>query len=171
MSKKVTVQHFLSGSGPDSRGRMLAEVLSYSDDELELQHDFIQWLFPLDQPSRFNPEAPVLAPHEFAELGRDPGVVAGLRQGFERMLAFYGLEWSAGSVVKAARWPARSPNWAELPTHNDLRITRILRSLVLFGLHDEAAALLRFLESMLDEMPLRPGRETTRGHWRGALVV
>jgi hypothetical protein len=171
MDSEATVRDFLSGSGTDSRGRTLADVLAYSDDELELHHDFIQWLFPLDQASRFNPDAPVLARHEFAELGRNPAVVAGLRQGLARMLAFYGLEWNAVGVAKSAGWLHRSRSWAVLPTHNDLRITRILRSLALFGLQHEAAALLGFLETMLDAMPLRPGRDTTLRHWRSALSI
>jgi hypothetical protein len=171
MDNKAAVRDFLSGSGTDSRGRTLADVLAYSDDELELQHDFIQWLFPLDQASRFNPDAPVLAQHEFAELGRNPEVVAGLRQGLARMLAFYGLGWNADSVAKSAGWPLRSRNWAHQPTHNDLRITRILRSLALFGLQPEAAAFLGFLESMLDARPQRPGRDITLRHWRSALSI
>jgi hypothetical protein len=171
MDSKAAVRDFLSGSGTDSRGRTLADVLAYSDDELELHHDFIQWLFPLDQASRFNPDAPVLPKYEFAELGRDPAVVSGLRQGLVRMLAFYGLEWNAASVAKSAGWPLRSRNWAVQPTHNDLRISRILRSLALFGLQQEAAALLGFLETMLDAMPQRPSRDTTLRHWRSALLI
>lgn len=171
MDSKAAVQNFLSGSGTDSCDRRLADVLAFSDDALESHHDFIQWLFPLDQASSFNPDAPVLALPEFAELGRDPAVAAGLCQGLARMLAFYGLQWQDGTVVKSAGWPARSQNWAESPTHNDLRITRILRSLALFGLQQQAAALLRFLEAMLDDTPLRPGRNSTLLYWRGALSV
>jgi hypothetical protein len=171
MDSKAAVQNFLAGSGTDSGGRRLAAVLAFSDDELESHHDFIQWLFPLDQASSFNPDAPVLTAYECAELGRDPAVVAGLCQGLARMLAFYGLEWQAAAIVKSAGWPARSPNWAARPTHNDLRITRILRSLALFGLQQQAGALLRFLEAMLDDMPLRPGRNSTLLYWRGALSL
>ena len=37
---------FYSGSHPDHRGRMLAEILKQDDLWLELTHDYIQWLFP-----------------------------------------------------------------------------------------------------------------------------
>ncbi len=169
MSMKSAVRDFLSGMGVDSRGRRLDTILAWSDDALELRHDFIQWLFPLEQASRFNPGAPVLAPADFAELGRDEGVVAGLRAAFRRMLAFYGLTLRGPEVVKAENWAVRSANWAWSPTHNDLRITRILHSLALFGLHSEAAALLRFVETLFSETSLQQGRAEALRYWRDAL--
>ncbi|MDB5727811.1 MAG: hypothetical protein JWQ00_1016 [Noviherbaspirillum sp.] len=168
---KETVRRFLSGEGVDNRGRSLASVLRWSDDALEFHHDFIQWLFPLEQASRFNPDAPVLAPRDFAELGKDPRVLDGLRAAFSRMLGFYGLAWDGTKVVKAENWRARSPNWALTPTHNDLRITRILRSLALFGLHEEAAAFLAFLETLLGQKPSSSHRSAALPHWQKAVAV
>jgi hypothetical protein len=48
------------GRAVDTEGRSLKDVLSWPDDELEVVHDFVQWLFPLPEPSRFNPDAPLL---------------------------------------------------------------------------------------------------------------
>ena len=39
---------FYYGSHPDHRGRMLAEIVPQDDDWIEQAHDFIQWLFPLN---------------------------------------------------------------------------------------------------------------------------
>jgi hypothetical protein len=49
---------FYRGAGSDSEGRSLADLWNLSDDEMEDIHDFIQWMFPLREPSRFNPDAP-----------------------------------------------------------------------------------------------------------------
>ena len=42
---------FLEGKTPDHRGRTLSMVLAFSDERAEQTHDYIQWLFPLDEPS------------------------------------------------------------------------------------------------------------------------
>jgi hypothetical protein len=49
---------FYQGTGLDTEGRTLAQIWAFSDEAMEDDHDFIQWLFPLREPSRFNPDAP-----------------------------------------------------------------------------------------------------------------
>ena len=51
---------FYSGKGTDDRGRRIDEIWSFSHEELEAVHDYIQWLFPLAERSAFNPGAPLL---------------------------------------------------------------------------------------------------------------
>jgi hypothetical protein len=51
---------FYSGEAPDDRGRFLREIQQWPDQRLESVHDFIQWMFPLTEPSPVNPDAPVL---------------------------------------------------------------------------------------------------------------
>ena len=53
---------FYRGTGPDTAGRTINEVWAFDHDQLERQHDYIQWLFPTDQPSEFTPDAPLLTP-------------------------------------------------------------------------------------------------------------
>ena len=60
---------FLRGTGRDASGRSIAAIWAMSNDDLERHHDFIQWLFPLDTPSRAVPGSPVLAADEI-EIGR-----------------------------------------------------------------------------------------------------
>jgi hypothetical protein len=55
---------FYRGTQLDSSGRMLHEIWDWTDDDLEAIHDFIQWLFPLPEPSQFNPDAPLLTPED-----------------------------------------------------------------------------------------------------------
>src|SRR5690606_20976501 len=51
---------FYRGAGRDHRGRTLDEILRHDDDWLERTHDFVQWLFPLREPSGANPFAPLV---------------------------------------------------------------------------------------------------------------
>jgi hypothetical protein len=46
---------FYRGVGADTEGRRLEDILAWPDDDLEEVHDFIQWLFPLPEPSRASP--------------------------------------------------------------------------------------------------------------------
>ena len=43
---------FLSGVGPDYKGRMLPEIWRYTDFEIANTHDFIQVVFPTDKLSK-----------------------------------------------------------------------------------------------------------------------
>src|SRR5262245_840829 len=63
---------FYRGAGTDTGGRQLAEIWAWGDDDLEAVHDFIQWLFPLPEPSRFNPDAPRLTEADIATFRGDP---------------------------------------------------------------------------------------------------
>ena len=51
---------FYSGQGADHRGRSLREILGSSDEWLEREHDYIQWIFPIGERSPYNPEAPIV---------------------------------------------------------------------------------------------------------------
>lgn len=166
MSDLAEVRAFLAGDGTDHRGRTLAQVIAADDAWLEATHDFIQWLFPATQASQFNPFAPVLSKAEFAALSRDARAVAGVRQGWLRMLAFYGLEDAGGVVRQSSAWAQRAPNWAAQPGHNDLRITRALNCLVLLGLADSAREWLDFLQA---HFAADPTRQRALRHWQQAV--
>lgn len=51
---------FYQGDSTDSEGRIIETIWSWNYQKLEYTHDYIQWLFPLKERSRFNQNAPVL---------------------------------------------------------------------------------------------------------------
>ena len=57
----MTICSFLEGKSPDNHGRLLGDIRSFDDQKIESVHDFIQWVFPLDEPSGANLNAPVLS--------------------------------------------------------------------------------------------------------------
>src|ERR1019366_10448716 len=97
---------FYRGQKTDTEGRRLEDILAWPDDDLEAVHDFIQWLFPLPEPSQFNPDAPLLTHEDIAAFKSDPILQANLMKSFERILAFLGLSLSEGKVVVGQNFTA-----------------------------------------------------------------
>jgi hypothetical protein len=160
---------FYRGEATDSEGRSLGELWGWNDDELEAVHDFIQWMFPLPEPSRFNPDAPLLTSDDAATFRGDALLQARLRKSFERILMFLGLSRAAdGSVAEGANFTDRVPEVWQYPNHNWLRITRIIRCLCLLGLKQEAEALFTRLEDIYSARKCPITGDTFR-YWTDAL--
>lgn len=128
---------FYRNEGSDSEGRFLDEILSWDDAKLEQVHDFIQWLFPLEETSSANPSAPILTGEEIAAMKEDPLIQKNLIRSFDRMMAFYGFEETS---------PQK--HWLTSHNHNFLRITRILKCLCLLGQKKRAESFFKWLEEL-----------------------
>jgi Opioid growth factor receptor (OGFr) conserved region len=139
---KNTIVIYYSGQAPDDEGRYLAEIQAWPDDRLEACHDFIQWMFPLRERSGVNSGAPTLDDATINEFRSRPELQKRLRSSFIRMLSFYGFEIQSAPlrVTRAPDFQERAKNWLSPWNHNHLRITRILKSMTLLGLEEEARA-------------------------------
>lgn len=146
---------FYLGRAPDSEGRFLHDILAWTDDDLESIHDYIQWLFPLPEPSMFNPRAPLLTSAEIAAVHVDEIIRDNIRAAYLRMLRFYGLTPETEEKPK---------HWLRANDHNHLRLTRILRSLRLLGFPEEAQELYTAISRYNDAIPAR-----TKEFWREAV--
>lgn len=149
----------------DTRGRTLTQILSWKDDELEYHHDYIQLLFPLPEGSPFNLSAPIIDRATFNMFHARNDLQSQLRLSLTCMLHFYGFSFSrnqdhnAGSdpslrsnqVVRSPRFDRASRNWVKKFNHNHLRITRILRSLRVLGLEEEAKGFFEALQGVFEE--------------------
>jgi Opioid growth factor receptor (OGFr) conserved region len=139
--KQELIIDFYRNEYPDHKGRTLSQILQKSDRWLEETHDYIQWLFPLEARSEFNPHAPVLTDHvrkAFASIAHPDH--ATLQQNFSRsiyrMLVFYGYSFSPlapDTVSPTGEWHEKARNWLTAGNHNFMRITRMLRSMSLLG--------------------------------------
>ena len=159
-----------STASPDARNRSLATILSWPDSRLESSHDYIQTVFPLPEESMFS-FAPIITPEIRSAFLAQPELRASLRGALERMLSFYGLQFSDDEtgkevVIRGPNFGINSRNWVTRFDHNHLRMTRILRSLRVLGLGDEAAALHGFLSS--DEEVTETVSPRSQMYWRRA---
>lgn len=114
---QMEIVGFLEGKTPDHRGRILAIVLQQTDHQAEITHDYIQWLFPLDEPSRSVMGAPVLNELDIEDIRHS--------------------ELAQQNLVKSTSWflgfLERNDHWITKYNHNHLRITRVIKSLRLLA--------------------------------------
>lgn len=152
-------------------------VRNWSDDKWEGIHDFIQWIFPLKEPSNFNPDAPLLTDEDIAIFRADSELRGAVFLSFHRFLRFLGLRclwyvpkfdgeslaepyWKTEPIQANENGPGdefltvaevekKFKVW-EHPNHNWLRITRCLHSLRLLGLEYAATSLFDALCKIYD---------------------
>jgi len=103
------------------------EMLEMTNEELEAAHDVIQWMFPLHERSYHSLNTPVLTEADIELLSKSVDAQINIIKFYNRMLDF--LLGENGENVK---------KWCFEGNHNLLRITRIIRSLRLFGLEELA---------------------------------
>ncbi|XP_047425435.1 opioid growth factor receptor [Mugil cephalus] len=112
---------------------------------LERVHSYIQWLFPLREPG-VNYMASELTKNEIEAFKKNEDAKRRLVEAYELMLGFYGIRLvnkDTGEVKRAENWKERFGN-LERNMHNNLRITRILKSLGELGFDHYQAPLVRF---------------------------
>ncbi|KAI9516226.1 hypothetical protein NQZ68_019072 [Dissostichus eleginoides] len=112
---------------------------------LERVHSYIQWLFPLREPG-VNYMASELTKKEIEAFKKNEEAKKKLVESYELMLGFYGMRLvnkETGEVKRADNWKERYGN-LERNMHNNLRITRILKSLGELGFEHFQAPLVRF---------------------------
>lgn len=147
MDRASPILRFYSGEGTDDRGRSLADLQALDHARMEYYHDFIQWLFPLRQPSAYNPGAPLLTEADIAAFRTRPELRENLGRSFLAFLAFLGLEYREGDVREAEGRTERRKLFT-IPNHNWLRITRVLLCLKTLGLDEECRAFFAYLEGV-----------------------
>ncbi|XP_062397747.1 opioid growth factor receptor [Sardina pilchardus] len=118
---------------------------------LERVHSYIQWLFPLREPG-VNYMASELTKKEIQAFRESKEARDRLVDSYELMLGFYGIQLTdktRGEVKRADNWRERFAN-LERNMHNNLRITRILKSLGELGFeHFQPHLVHFFLEETL----------------------
>jgi hypothetical protein len=129
------------GGEPDDLGRTYDEILRWDDERLEMVDDYIQWIFPLPEPSGANPWAPVLTQASISAIRSTPEMRQRVRAAYQRMMKFYGFQSAGERMVQSPAFAAVSRNWLSAGNHNHLRLTRILRSMRVLGLEREAELL------------------------------
>ena len=147
-------------------------IYRWTDDQWEGTHDFIQWVFPLDEKSKHNVKAPVLTYREIVAFQTSNMLRQRMLMAFERFLSFVGLKCKTNSyggvtIAKAKDFSGKLNVWSK-PNHNWLSVTRVLKSLCLMGLDNHASALQVFvLELKTEGYPIE---DETINHWNEAVL-
>ncbi|XP_054883635.1 opioid growth factor receptor-like [Poeciliopsis prolifica] len=140
--------------------------------KLEQTHSYIQWLFPLQEPG-LNYEAKTLTKQEIQDFLGSSAARENLLKSYELMLDFYGIELKnkeTGEVARAAHWFDRFQNLNN-HTHNNLRITRILKCLGTLGYRHYQVPLVRFfLEETLVHGELQQVKDSALSYFLFAVL-
>jgi|ETNvirnome_2_130_1030620.scaffolds.fasta_scaffold30262_1 hypothetical protein len=153
-----SITEFFIDDGWDHQGRTLEEMLKWPDSSLEAVHDFIQWAFPLHEKSYHSLVSPVLTEEDIQILQSSPEARQNMLKAYLRICKFLGL--GLHEDEDRQKW------WCHKGNHNNLRITRIIRSLRLFGLEDTAKDFCGYLEELDDKFVID---DNTWKYWERAM--
>lgn len=164
---------FYLGEQRDSEDRTIQEIWAWDFEKLECAHDYIQWLFPLPEKSGFNPNAPIVNQEVIQSFQTDSRLRQNMLRSLMVMLQFYGLQRQENDegtvvVIPSKDYLSRTPEWVCLCNHNYLRITRILKCLMTFGLADEALSFYECLRQIYGESRDQIGGKTFQ-YWTNAI--
>lgn len=140
MSKIIA---FYLNQGTDRKGRFLSEIWQFDKLQLEIFHDYIQWLFPLDIPNTLG--KPVLTEQDCQQFAENPQLAENLLKSFDFMLKYWGIERYNTEFKAVENLNKREHRWIKTVDHNQLRISRIIRSLYLCGQPELAFAFQAFV--------------------------
>ncbi|XP_027859979.1 opioid growth factor receptor-like [Xiphophorus couchianus] len=140
--------------------------------KLERTHSYIQWLFPLQEPG-VNYEAKTLTKQEIQDFLGNTTARENLLKSYKLMLDFYGIKLEneeTGKVARAEHWTDRFQNLNN-HTHNNLRITRILKCLGTLGYRHYQVPLVRFfLEETLVKHELQEVKDSALSYFVFAVL-
>lgn len=146
--------NFLLGKDFTASGYDYDQLHKWSNHHWENHHDFIQWLFPLNEPSMHNPNGPVLSSEDFDTIKTNPELNNAILKNYDRFLKYAGV----GKTTNGLDFEDYQKDFWETPNHNWLRITRVLKCLNLCGLHERAQELWAFLKTT-------PVTDATKTYW------
>lgn len=143
---------FLLHDGKNDAGLTFGDVMYLRTADFELKHDFIQWIFPVPEPSRVISSSPVLTQEDFFLLRKE----------------YYPLDKLVVAKERYLRFLEDYDQWMVNNDHNHLRITRAIKCLSLFRGMEYA---IKFYDDVFillakAEYDISP---TSKSFWREAL--
>ncbi len=143
----------------------LNKIRSFSEEQLEDEHSYIQLLFPNTEPSKVNKEAPILTPAMIHQVRNSSELQQEVEKSLDTMLGFWGLKRKGNAIEVIPNSPRQHQKWClDDNNHNHLRVSRVLYFLKDCGYGTCALN----LESKLNEHRTRNGIPVNP-HWLKAV--
>lgn len=124
---------FLEGKGTDHQGRYIQDIWAFDHRHLEYIHDFIQWIFPLEVKSQYCKSAAVLTKEDIEYCQQNTLIQQNQLKSLDLMLEYYGLYREGNEIFAVENLNPRDHIWLKRGGHNQLRISRMIRSLMFCG--------------------------------------
>ena len=168
---KMQIVEFYRGTRGNQNNAKLEDILKWSNGALEMDHDYVQWMFPSNEVSMMNAHAPVMSKEESEIFQNDPELKEKAKQSFVRFLNFLQLKLVQDDELVVIEPLVELPKWMRRFNHNMLRVTRVLKSLRLTGNTKYANALYSCLQAIAanpvnEEYAIS---ENTWNYWHGAV--
>jgi hypothetical protein len=167
----MDIVRFYKGMCGNNVANTLEEVWTWDHGKLEMDHDWVQWAFPSNEPSKMNSAAPTLTREESEVFLSDPELQKRVKKSFLVFLDFLGLKLTRDDEVITIEAKSSEEDkkkdplwWMKEFNHNMLRVTRVLKSLRLTGLPRYADAFFKVLLQHKGTI----GSPNAFGHWTRA---
>jgi len=100
--------------------RTVNQIIEYSEEDLESDHSFIQWILPSPRKSQYNLTIPSISYDEIKSIRDDKRVIFYIDLFVNKILTYWGLNpWNINKIYL-------------LSGHNGLRFSRLIESVILF---------------------------------------
>lgn len=137
------------GQGRQEDHKTIEDIYKYNYYMLEMDHSFIQWIFPTFRRSGFNMNAPVLTMEDIKILRQDPIIIKWLNLFKCKMFKYWGIQ------------PKDYTNAKLLDGHDGLRLSRLIECLTLFGI--EVADIFPVIQELISENIIYPDSQEYEG--------
>lgn len=161
------IARFISGKASDKFGRNIEQLLAYNHFWLEHDHKYIQVLFPIDEGTKFNQHAPLVTQADRDVFANSKDLRIAHLKALDLLLEFWGLQRDGCEIFSMLALSPATHVWLKSYDHNQLRLTRVIRSLYLLGNEQVATNLCDFLISAAKETGTVSDK--TVDYWRNAL--
>lgn len=162
------IARFMSGETPDKLGRNIEQILAYDHFWLEHDHKYIQVLFPIDEGTKFNQHAPLVTQQDRNEFAQSPELRLAHLRSLDLMLEFWGMQRDRNEIMSSLPFSPANHIWLKSYDHNQLRLTRVIRSVYLLGNEQIAINLSHFVIEAATQ--LGSVSEATLDFWRNAVT-
>jgi hypothetical protein len=143
---------FYTDAGTDDSNRSHPEILAFTDKELEMCHDFIQWVFPTERASAFNKDAPLLDRSTVNALKDDLIFQTRFSLTLKRMFKFWGLGFTGSGKAIRVLPIKKELHWMQHDNHNLLRMSRLMESCRLLGFEGVGQSLFAALINSIKDL-------------------
>jgi hypothetical protein len=142
----MKIIQFYKNEISNEEGYYFDQVMKFNKTELERFHCFIQYLFPLLEPSEKVRTAPIITQEEIDIFKSDHLIRTKLKKAFFKMLDFYRLSYCKNGKSIEIKKEVELLWWVKPYDHNLLRMTRMLKSMKLLGYFDYSLSLFEVLK-------------------------
>src|SRR5579859_7592480 len=130
-----SILQFYTADGPTQSGLTFDNIMEFSFSGMELNHDYIQWLFPTMTPSACVEGSPVLDEETTTELLANPVFRKRFNLAIKKLFKFWDIEFDEETLKISA---LKNPWFMTRNNHNFKRMARFMTACSMFGYKDVA---------------------------------